>query len=439
MLPTNKLYAFNIKSLDKDKTICMAPFGMEQVEPDASRGLCCYRTGDDNMEWNSSEMKQLRLDMLAERPNKICEKCYVDENSNFPSFRALYNNAAVLWDDELDLTEIRKQIISNVDSTGHANYDPQILTLTLGNVCIGQCNMCSPWNSSALYNVWKDIDKRNVASYDPSVYKWVNDDRYWEENLYPKFHHLVNLNVLGGEPFIIKRYVKLLKYCVDNNLAKDICHYVNTGSFKKPSEEILNLWTHFKAVQMELSIDDIQERNEYIRYPVKWSSTLDFLNWCDNETEDNVYVSMNKTVQNLNIYYVPDMIDWVLEQKFKKINKHNGGIPFHNVCDQPERCNIKVLPQELKQRIRNKYEAWYKKFKLNYNVNSNDPQIIDNADYQIHRVMKLLDLMDDNYMVRSLGKDNKDEFNNMRKWNTSLDKLRGSNFYKTFPIFKEYV
>jgi hypothetical protein len=53
--------------------------------------------------------------------------------------------------------------------------------------------------------------------------------------------------------------------------------------------------------------------------------------------------------------------------------------------------------------------------------------------------MKLLDLMDDNYMVRSLGKDNKDEFNNMRKWNTSLDKLRGSNFYKTFPIFKEYV
>ena len=159
--------------------------------------------------------------------------------------------------------------------------------------------------------------------------------------------------------------------------------------------EILELWTHFKAVQMELSIDDIQERNEYIRYPVKWSSTLDFLNWCDNETEDNVYVSMNKTVQNLNIYYVPDMIDWVLEQKFKKINKHNGGIPFHNVCHQPERCNIKVLPQEIKQRIRNKYEEWYKNFKLNYNVNTNDTQIIDNAEYQIHRVMKLLDLMDD--------------------------------------------
>ena len=71
MLPTNKLYAFNVISFDKDKTICMAPFSMEQVEPDASRGLCCYRTGDDNMEWNSPEMKQLRLDMLAEQPNKI--------------------------------------------------------------------------------------------------------------------------------------------------------------------------------------------------------------------------------------------------------------------------------------------------------------------------------------------------------------------------------
>ena len=52
--------------------------------------------------------------------------------------------------------------------------------------------------------------------------------------------------------------------------------------------------------------------------------------------------------------------------------------------------------------------------------------------------MKLLDLMDDNYMVRSLGKNNIEEFDYMQQWNKSLDKIRGTNFYKTFPIFKEY-
>ena len=432
MEPTTKLYGFNIES--KQTKFCVAPWSIEQIDPDGSQGLCCYRSGNDDLEWNSSHMKQLRLDMLAERSNKICEKCDIEEKVGFPSFRTIYNNATTLWANK-DLEEVKRQAVSVTDiKTGHVNTNPQILSLALGNTCTGQCNICSPWNSSALYRVWKNVDKEldynSTAFYTTDVYKWVNDDQYWEENIYPKFSNLVNLNVLGGEPFIINRYVKLLKYCVDNNLAKDICHYVNTGCFKKPSSEIIDLWKHFKAVQLELSIDDIKERNEYIRYPVKWSNTLEFLNWCDNETDDNVYISMNKTVQNLNMFYVPDMIDWILDQKFKKINKFSGGIPFHSVCHQPERSGIKNLPLNLKQLIRDKYQAWYEKFEHHYKVNSNDPQIVDNAEYQIQRVMKLLDLMDE---------DCEQQFKDIQDWSIALDKQRETDYLEAFPIFKEVI
>ena len=73
---------------------------------------------------------------------------------------------------------------------------------------------------------------------------------------------------------------------------------------------------------------------------------------------------------------------------------------------------------------------WYEKFEQHYKVNSNDPQIVDNAEYQIQRVMKLLDLMDE---------DCEQQFKDIQDWSIALDKQRETDYLEAFPIFKEVI
>ena len=67
----------------------------------------------------------------------------------------------------------------------------------------------------------------------------------------------------------------------------------------------------------------------------------------DNETPNNTEVTVACAVQALNIYYLPDFIQWKLTQGFKKINMWPfgaGAINYHFVYHPPH-LNVKVLPQ----------------------------------------------------------------------------------------------
>jgi hypothetical protein len=432
---------YNVKVLGEDKqsVFCVAPFAMSQYEPDGSAGLCCNQTRHGELDWNGPNMKQLRLDIIAGRRNKICKKCQIEEDCSLPSFRSIYNNTSQLLYD-MSYQSLKQKYYNDTNEDGSVPYDPSALVFTLGNLCIGQCMMCCPDNSTALHSVHKKISaKLNWAyDYNPNAYKWIDDEEHWVKNIYPKVNSIGSMVVLGGEPFLIKRYIKLLKYCVDNDLAKNIYHYVNTGGFDKPPSEIIELWKYFKGVHVHISIDDIGERNEYIRYPVKWEKTKEVLNWYDNESDTNIQIDIAKTVQNLNLYYVPEMIEWVIEQNYKKVCKGNGGVPYHHLCTNPERCSPKVLPNLAKQIITDKFFNWYDNFIKNYKPETNNSQILDNFEFQMTRVKQLTDFMDDDTIVTNLDTSIEEHFHHMKVWNTALDKQRNTNYLESFPIFKDF-
>ena len=79
---------------------------------------------------------------------------------------------------------------------------------------------------------------------------------------------VTRLGIIGGEPFYNDFHVKILNMipCPENVTLS----YPTNGSIW-PDDWIFELWSHFKKVIINFSIDDMYERFTYIRWPLKWS------------------------------------------------------------------------------------------------------------------------------------------------------------------------
>ena len=90
--------------------------------------------------------------------------------------------------------------------------------------------------------------------------------------------------------------------------------------------------------------------NTYV-IPSKWKRQEEVFHILDNETPNNTEVTVACAVQALNIYYLPDFIQWKLTQGFKKINMWSfgaGAINYHFVYHPPLKCKsvTKVVPNK---------------------------------------------------------------------------------------------
>ena len=121
------------------------------------------------------------------------------------------------------------------------------------------------------------------------------------------------------------------------NIDKTI--YYNRNCAQSVPDKTLELWKHFKHIHLDLSIDDMNERVEYIRYPVKWEQFIKFLNWCDNDTNDNVTIEVLPSVANYNIFYYPDFVNWMVKQKFKKVKGDNVVMSTRDLFERRKRRN----------------------------------------------------------------------------------------------------
>ena len=415
-------------------TLCPVPWLTQYYESDGKKTMCCKATSfvTSDVDWNGELIKQVRKQMLEGKKPNVCTLCYDEEDIDKGlSFRQEWINMLDQRDPELGT-----QILNNTNSDGMYNGLPEVQQITLGNTCTNQCNMCSPWNSSALNNVFKQIHKGLNIPYDekmfnPRKYKWVTDDDYWNKQIYPRFHYAKALILSGGEPLIVKRFEQILEYCVDKHIADGIEIYFHTNTAQLPSEHIQALFKEFKHVLITASIDDINERNEYIRYPTTWTQTQKFIEWGEG-TGDNITLDVYVTVQNMNIYHLPDILDYWLNQNLTKFNKNFGGFVHTYPCHMPEKFNSRILPRRAKEKVREKFDRWVNN--LDYVCPSNDPVIIENSKWALQRLNFLINNMEDeNVLSPHLNKTNEEHFDDFIQWTLMQDKLRGTDYTEVFP------
>jgi hypothetical protein len=172
-----------------------------------------------------------------------------------------------------------------------------------GDTCNLRCAICTPENSSS----WKEELKYTAHP----ITKEAAVNRVWKElDLYK----LQFIHFNGGEPLLNKEHVNFLKEIPEKK--KVVINY-NTNATIRPSQDLLDLWAEFKTVRIDFSIDDVEERFEYQRYPAKWNQVTENLQWFVDACSTNCMFAVNTSVGVLNYSNLPNLALW-LNKNFNK-------------------------------------------------------------------------------------------------------------------------
>jgi len=252
-------------------------------------------------------------------------------------------------------------------------------------------------------------------------YAWhKNNPKFWDQ-LYDQIPHMKQLYFAGGEALVIEEHYQLLEEVAKRGYGDKIELRYNSNGIDIP-ERLFELWDTFYRVRFHFSIDSIEGMNDYIRWPPNWDKIVDSLNILD-ESSEHIEVTIACAVQALNIYYIPDLIKWKLEQNFKKINPWPLGaglINFHLVY-HPAFLNVKVLPLWFKEKVKEKYEEFYHWLGKSHNF---DKDFMESG-YGIKRLKGMISFMFSDDWARRLP-----EF---KEYINLMDGIRGTDFKRTFP------
>lgn len=435
------------------KTFCILPWIHLSSRPNGDMRLCCTAnasasyTGDrevgilknDDGEkanfgkqdiyscWNSEYMRSVRLMMLDDQIPEPCIKCFEEEKSGHISKRKWETE---YWNLRLDTDEL----INDTNSDGSIPNKIQYLDLRFGSKCDLKCIMCTPHDSTMWIGDWAKIYpqikneslKKQCGWQNDGAYRWFkNNPEFWKQ-LYEQIPNVKQLYMAGGEALIIKEYDQLLDKIIDMGYADQVTLRYNSNGLNV-SDRLINKWDHFKQVRFHFSLDSIDYMNTYIRYPSVFYDVMEKLRMLDHSWY-NTEVTIACAVQVLNIYYIPDLIVWKLNQGYKKINKYPSGaglINFHLVY-LPSFFNVKVLPQWFKEKTAEKYERLYEYLKdhENYYLYKNDA-------YGIPRLKGLVNFM--------MSEDLSYRLPELKEFIELVDKTRGTSFNRTFPEMRGVI
>lgn len=399
------------------KTFCVLPWIHLATHPHGGVSLCCEADHTDNMShaydgtpdkkylknladdsiediMNSDSFKMVRVQMLNGRIPDACKPCFlkeeqgieskrIRENANFPDFTV---------QDADRITRPLGGISSN--RWGHLNeINLEFIELRLGNLCNLKCRSCNPASSSALRPEFKTIENEldfinRYSGLDHNLFKWPEQVDIWD-NMFKVSEHVKTIYINGGEPMLIKRHWEFLQKLVDDDRAKDIeLQYSTNGTVDHPLA--WELWPQFKKVTIMLSIDDLEDRNHYVRYPANWSDIMSFI---DKLNEHEIYWFVLQTVSAMNLYYVAEMYEWAKEQ---------GTFVAHNFVYDPPHLSINAIPEEKRLQIIEKLDNTLpkdvlKKFEQHSNIAS-----IGNYE-QFVQYTQLLDRMRDQSFAKVMS------------------------------------
>jgi len=456
------------------ETFCLLPWVHLSTRPDGSMRVCCtanassvgptndkehggqvgilkddegrpnnLNVSDFQTAWNSDYMKNVRKQMLAGEKPPSCLKCFKEEAAGHRSKRQWETN---YWSKRVDVDKILQE--TNEDGSVPPNL--AYIDLRFGTKCQLACVMCSPHDSSGWIKDWKAIFPAvenkslkeimqwdNKGSTNGSSYNWHKQNPTFWKQFYEQMPSMQQIYFAGGESLIIEEHYEILEHAIKMGYAKDLELRYNSNGVEW-REDLFDLWREFKLVRFHYSIDSIKEMNDYIRYPSDWKNQVNTFHRLDNETSDNVEVTIAAAIQALNVYYLPDFIQWKLEQKFKKINMWPfgaGGISQHFVY-WPAHLNVKSLPVDFKAKCRAKYEAWYPWWEENWELGVPSwhkgkitKEDFMQAEYGIKRLNGILNFMESEDWSQRLPE--------MKEFLSRCDAQRGITFEETFPEMKD--
>ena len=403
--------------LVESKHFCMMPWMHMHAFPDGRAYPCClsdywHPVGDLRKNtmleiWNQQSYKDMRINMLDDKPCKECTKCYEREENGFFSMR---------YDANRNYGHHIAEVNKTLEDGTHPEFKIRYWDVRFSNLCNFSCRSCGPIFSSNWYNDHVKLYKRrpDVLGREMARVEYTagNEDAMLEQML-PHIPYLEQVYFAGGEPLIMKEHYFMLEKLIELGKTDIRIQYnTNFSELRFKDKHVFDYWKHFKNVSVGASLDASGPRAELMRKGTNWEQVINNRK-CMIELVPHVDFYISATVSAMNVLHVLDFHkEW---SELGLIQPKDFNV---NICQSPEWYRIDILPESFKtNKVIPKYEEHLKW------LEPQDPLQRATNGYKS--------------IINFFNSNNSQHLDRFREEINKLDNIRNENFWKVFPELNE--
>jgi len=372
-------------------TFCYSPWTNIDISPNGNLSPCCkyqfvpdeqrfnikYNTIDEYK--NSQFLNNIKQTFDSQNWPRGCVRCRIEEENNIKSKRQLDYDRWNQYYNQIDLA-----------LTGFITA-----SIAFGNTCNLTCITCGPQSSSRWQREYETIYNKKVLPF-----------HFYKQNFIKDFisqaPDIVHIDLHGGEPFLsgIPEQQQLLEHYVQSGQAKNITLHYTTNATVYPDDTWWKLWENFKEIDLQLSIDGIENRFEYLRYPANWQTVKQNVRRYVQYKRSNFRLSVSHTVSAYNIYYLDEFLTWAYNEGLPRPWQGRVHTPLHMSPSVWASTATEYIVSHLRNSLHNDCHTW-----AQYLTNHNDSG----------------------------------QFENFKKYLQQHDQYRNLDFKKTFPELAKFI
>ncbi|MCB0366045.1 MAG: twitch domain-containing radical SAM protein [Bdellovibrionales bacterium] len=307
--------------------------------------------------WNCEFMRDFRLRMARKEYLSNCEHCYRLEDRGVDSKRVNRNNKFA--------AKFQSVVDEALANDGQISTHPIWWELRFSTKCNLSCRMCTPALSTRMLQEYKakadqltpemrgEMEMATALVADGHL----GESQYFRDQLQPYMEKARFLEMRGGEVLVDPEAIDFLR---DLSLKKKWAanmHLDLSSNIVTLNEEHIEIFNGFNSGTIKCSVDAFAEENEYIRFPSKWTDTVQGL-----RKLKGLHSRWSKVLQaTLSAYQVCtiDRLLWFLDE-FVQESGIEMTFSFTMVRDTPH-LDPELIPLEMRKAAAHKVEVFLEK------------------------------------------------------------------------------
>jgi organic radical activating enzyme len=336
--------------LMESEYFCMLPWLHLHAWPDGRAYPCClakaahpvgnFKEKSMREIWNDEPMREMRRNMLADKPCRQCGDCYEQEAAGFASMR---NNSNKSFGHHIN------EIADTLPDGSLPDMKLHYWDVRFSNICNLKCRSCGSIFSSRWYDddvkIWGKELRPRVS------FAGRHEEDVWEQ-MQEHIPHLDQIYFAGGEPLIMEEHNRILKLLIEKgNTRVRLIYNTNLTELKFKRESVLDLWKHFPTVCVAASLDDMGDRASIIRSGTDWNKVEQNIRDLKRECP-HIDFMISPTLSIMNIWNFVPFHRYMVESGFIRAQDFNL-----NILQGPDYYRIDMLPPTIKQQFKQEFEA----------------------------------------------------------------------------------
>ena len=395
----------------------MVPWVHLNIRADGKVCHCCRATPDQAVGsvrestlaqiWNSPGLRTIRGNMLEGRPSPECRNCLVLEAVGCSSPRLAQNQ---------EYSRHFPLVDSTAPDGSVARFQMPFLDIRFSNICNFACVYCDADRSSAWCSEHKGPGEGEGIGGSAVSTATRDPQQLWRQ-VEPLIPHVEHFYFAGGEPLLCEEHYRILNLLTaQGRFDVPLSYSTNFSATTFRDLDAMRLWDRFNRVDIAASLDASGQRGEYIRINQDWEEVL--------RNRQRMFAACPKvsftiapTLTAMNALHLPDF-----HKEWLEIGYLKPPDIYLNILLQPSEYSVQILPERLKRRVADRYDAHAEFLVERYGGEATA------AARQFQDAVKFMVAQDAGYLL--------DKF---RQRIHALDRRRNSRFSDVFPELAELM